>query len=86
MRSPRTATKSNPGSPQLEKARVQQQRPNTAKNKINKIKKKKKKMWISQILRAGGVDHFNHHNVVFGYYPWGKCLLEAEALWDSDVL
>ena len=33
MRSPCTATKSSPRSPQLEKARVQQQRPNTAKNK-----------------------------------------------------
>ena len=46
MRSLRTATKSSPRSPQLEKARVQQLRPNTAKNKIkNKIKfiKKKKK-------------------------------------------
>ena len=33
MRSPRTATKSSPHSPQLEKARAQQQRPNAAKNK-----------------------------------------------------
>ena len=33
MGSPRTATKSSPHLPQLEKARVQQQRPNTAKNK-----------------------------------------------------
>ena len=32
MRSPHTATKSSPRSPQLEKARAQQQRPNTAKN------------------------------------------------------
>ena len=32
-RSPRTATKSSPCSPQLEKARVQQRRPNTAKTK-----------------------------------------------------
>ena len=44
MRSPCTATKSSPRSPQLEKARVQQQRPSTAKNnKINKIFKKFKK-------------------------------------------
>ena len=47
MRSPRIATKSSPRSPQLEKARAQQRRPNAAKNKnknkINKIKKKKKK-------------------------------------------
>ena len=37
MRSPRTATKSSPRSPQLEKARAQQQRPNAA------IKKERKK-------------------------------------------
>ena len=35
-RSQRTATKGSPRSPQLEKARVQQWRPNAAKNKINK--------------------------------------------------
>ena len=42
MRSPITATKSSPCSPQLEKACAQQQRPNTAKSKnkfILKIKK-----------------------------------------------
>ena len=33
MRSPRTATKSSPRSPQLEKAWVQQRRPNTTKYK-----------------------------------------------------
>ena len=33
VRRPRTATKSSPCSPQLEKARTQQRRPNTAKNK-----------------------------------------------------
>ena len=33
MRSPHTAMKSSPRSPQLEKACAQQQRPNTAKNK-----------------------------------------------------
>ena len=38
MRSPHTATKNSPRSPQLEKACSQQQRPNTAINKeINKI-------------------------------------------------
>ena len=37
MRSPHTATKSSPRSPQLEEARTQQRRPNAAKiNKINK--------------------------------------------------
>ena len=38
MKSPHTATKSSPRS-QLEKARSQQQRPNMAKNIINKINK-----------------------------------------------
>ena len=38
-RSPCTATKSGPRSPQLEKDCTEQQRPNTAKNKINKINK-----------------------------------------------
>ena len=33
MRSPCTTTKSTPCSPQLEKARAQQRRPNAAKNK-----------------------------------------------------
>ena len=38
VRSPRTTTKSGPREPQLEKARsTQQQRPNAAKNKINKF-------------------------------------------------
>ena len=32
VRGPRTAMKRGPRSPQLEKARVQQRRPNTAKN------------------------------------------------------
>ena len=35
-----TTTKSSPRSPQLEKARALQQRPNAAKNKINKFKKR----------------------------------------------
>ena len=37
MRSLRTETRSNPRSPQPEKARTQQRRPNAAKNKINKF-------------------------------------------------
>ena len=44
MRSPRTAMKSGPHSPQLEKACAQQRRPSTAKNlknQINKLIKKK---------------------------------------------
>ena len=40
MRSPRTATKSSPRSPQPEKARQQQRRPNAAKNIKTKTKTK----------------------------------------------
>ena len=40
MRSLRTATKSSPRSPQLEKAGSQQQRPNAAKNKLINFKKR----------------------------------------------
>ena len=39
MRSLCTTTKSGPHSLQLQKAHVEQQRPNSAKNKINKLKK-----------------------------------------------
>ena len=42
MRSPCTVTKSSPSSPQLEKARAQQRRPNTAKNKLISSKKHSK--------------------------------------------
>ena len=40
VRGPRTTMKSGPRLPQLEKALAQKRRPNTAKNKINKLKKK----------------------------------------------
>ena len=40
MRSLRTAMKSSPCSPQLEEARVQQRRPDAAKNKLKKKQKK----------------------------------------------
>ena len=42
VRGPRTAMKSGPHSPQLERALTQRRRPNTAKNKHKKKKKKKK--------------------------------------------
>ena len=45
MRSPRTATKSSPRSPQLEKAHVQQRRPNAAA--------KKKKFSICTVFQRG---------------------------------
>ena len=43
VRGLRTAMKSGPRLPQLEKALAQKRRPNTAINKINKMKLKKKK-------------------------------------------
>ena len=43
MRSPRTATKSSPRLPQLEKAHAQQRRPNAAKKK-----KKNKHGWVTE--------------------------------------
>ena len=43
VRGPRTAMKSGPRLPQLEKALVQKRRPNTAINKFKKLKKKKEK-------------------------------------------
>ena len=47
MRSPRTATKSSPCLRQLKKARVQERKPNAAKNKEINLKKKKER---SQLL------------------------------------
>ena len=47
VRGPRTAMKSGPRLPQLEKALAQKRRPNTAKN--NKLKKKKKKSHVQDI-------------------------------------
>ena len=56
MRGPRTAMKSGPRSPQLEKALAQKQRPNTAKNKYkNKgipLKKKKKKRLAPSVYKT----------------------------------
>ena len=43
MKSPRPTTKRSPRSPQLEKAHVQQRRPNAAKNKLKKKKAQLKK-------------------------------------------
>ena len=44
MRSPRTTTKSSPRLLKLEKARVQQWRPDAAKNKNKKFKKRMKRI------------------------------------------
>ena len=57
MRSLCTATKSSPRSPQLEKARVQQRRPNAAKNKINLFKKK---FFLKDFLKIA-IDNFIMH-------------------------
>ena len=46
MRSPRTTTKSSPRSPQLEKALVQQRRPNAAKNFKKKEKRKNQALFL----------------------------------------
>ena len=44
MRSPHTATKSSPCSPQLEKARMQQRKPNAAKKKKKDTIKNQKRL------------------------------------------
>ena len=51
VRGPRTAMRSGPRLPQLEKALAQKRRPNTAINKINLKKRKKKKRERTQINR-----------------------------------
>ena len=60
MRSPRTAMKSSPRSPQLEKACVQQRRPNTAKNKL----KKKKKCCYYDYSHASGCEVVSHCGLI----------------------
>ena len=64
MRSPRTATKSSPRSPQLQKARAQQRRLNTAKNKFKKEKKNFSNIHITGefygCLSSPGLPHHGH--------------------------
>ena len=50
MRSPCSATKSSPQSPQLEKAHGQQRRPNAAKNKLKKKKKERAGLFSSSYI------------------------------------
>ena len=57
MRSPCTATKSSPRSPQLEKAGVQQWRPNTAK--------KKKRISISRKINARALNRKTIPEILF---------------------
>ena len=56
MRSLGTTTKSSPCSPQLEKARMQQQRPNAAKKK----KKKKRLAFFAAIDQGAGLENSKH--------------------------
>ena len=56
MRSLCTAMKRSPYSPQLEKARTQQQRPRAAKNKSVNLKKKGKEKRKAAQLRAAEVE------------------------------
>ena len=62
MRGPRTAMKSGPRLPQLDKALAQKRRPNTAINKINKIKKKKEKKTLPIKKKKRSTDLL-HNNV-----------------------
>ena len=57
MRGPRTAMKSGPRSPQLEKALAQKWRPNTAKNKERKKEALKKKKVISTLKKKKQKTH-----------------------------
>ena len=59
MRSLCTATKSSPHSPQLEKARTQQRKPNAAKKHINKFLKKEKKKVIQAHYQANLKNDFS---------------------------
>ena len=77
MRSPRTATKSSPCSLQLEKARGQQWRPNTAKNKyIHKFIKKR-----------GNSDKIYNMEESWGHYTqWTKPDTKGQLLYDSTYV
>ena len=75
MRSPHTAAKSSPRSPQWEKAHTQQWRPNAAKNKISKFIFKKKKSEIlshgwAQILSPLFTEVDKHCCLIDGFYLW----------------
>ena len=88
VRGPRTAMKSGPRSPQLEKALAQKRRPNTAKNflKINKnlkihhasrALKKKSSILLHSRKRMKG-----RHSIIFGEgkktVGWGRKIFIAE--------
>ena len=67
VRGPRTAMKSGPHLPQLEKALAQKQRPNTAKNKLINFKKKAAREEQHHIYRGKKqleLQHISHQK------PW----------------
>ena len=64
VRGPRTAMKTGPRSPQLEKALTQKRGPNTAKNK-NKLKKKKNAPTNIHVWVFGGHKNYLILNVCF---------------------
>ena len=65
VRGLRTAMKSGPRLPQLEKALAQKQTPNTAKNKYkNKLKKKKNAHYNTWYLLASHKERKSHANII----------------------
>ena len=88
MRSPRTATKSSPRLPQLEKARTQQRRPNTAKRKEKKKKTHHKVHWcwhgnqsVIYCLQSVSLDITS-----FGTYDSSVCYYECQGgVWGLET-
>ena len=70
MNSLHTTTKSNPHSPQLERAQAQQQRPNASKNKEGKKFTKKKKTKKDQMGTFLVVLQLRFHLPVQGVRVW----------------
>ena len=66
MRIPRTATKSSPHSPQLEKARVKQRRLNAAKNKLINLKRKAL-YWKQYKMILCIIDSETPHPIPYAY-------------------
>ena len=73
VRGPRTAMKSGPRLPQLEKALAQKWRPNMAINQSIYLKKKKKKKTLSLHLRPIPGSETDYKNkTITKSKPWGK--------------
>ena len=76
VRGPRTAMKSGPRLPQLEKALAEKRRPNTAINKINKlIKKKKLRMYLTYLIKKKNTKCCLTLHIISlcTYLFWGPC-------------